>query len=151
MLGLSAASIYGSFTTSGSTLSLIYDAMTVAWNNGGPAPERMPGTHFALVASDGARGRPVQFDLRGFCTPSGAGRIRVEIDGQASEVTPAEEDFCLVVAATLNPAGQSTRVIVNLDLPEPADGAAVMLTLDSIDARLPEQMDRQTEGEGGKE
>jgi hypothetical protein len=136
LLGLSSASLHGAFTTSGSVLSLLYDAMTVARNNGRPPPEKMPSTHFALVANEAARGQSVRFDLSGFCTPAGAGRIRLEIGGQVSEVTATEERFYASATAVLNADAESTPVLVSLDLPEPADGAAAMLTLDSIDIEL---------------
>jgi hypothetical protein len=111
----------------------------------------MPDAHFALVASDDARGLPIRLDLRGFCTPAGAGRIRIEIDGRSSELTPGEEGFYLTLPAALNATGAPTRVIVTLDLPEPADGAAAMLALDSIDVGLPEETGGEIGDKGSRE
>jgi hypothetical protein len=85
LLGLASASIAGAFTTSPSAISLIYDAMTAEWNNGGTAPTRMPSASFAILASPAARGRTVQLILRGYGTPPGAGSLDLKVAGAPIE------------------------------------------------------------------
>lgn len=136
-LGLASASIAGSFTTAQSALSLIYDSMTVQWNNGGAAPKRMPSTSFAILATPATRGRSVQFELSGFSQPPGAGSIELDVGGTRSSVQLTEESFRAEVTVTLSADADTTPVIVTLNLPEPDDGSATMLGLDTIDISLP--------------
>jgi hypothetical protein len=143
LLGLASGSLYGSFTANRSTISLIYDAMKVEWNNGGAEPERMPSTSFAIVASPDARGRTIELDLRGFSTPAGAGSVTLDVGGARLTAAPAEEEYYAKLEATLSADSDTTRVIATLDLPKPEDGAATMLTLDSIDVALPECSSRK--------
>ena len=138
LLGLASASIVGAFTSVSSAISVIYDALKAEWNNGGPDPERMPSTRFVIVASPAARGRAIELDLRGFCTPAGAGSLTLEVGGARQTVQPAEEEYYAKLTATLSADADTTPVIVTLDLPRPSDGSAAMLTLDSIDVSLPD-------------
>jgi hypothetical protein len=137
LLGLATASIAGAFTTTQSSVALIYDAMTVEWNNGAPDPARMPSTDFAIVASPAARGRGIWLHLRGHATPLDTGSIEVKIGGESVTVRPTEEDYYEPIKARLSADADTTPVIVTLDLPDPADGALATLTLDSIDVTLP--------------
>lgn len=135
-LGLASASMAGSFNTIQDVISLLYDAMSVAWNNGGPDPERMPSASFAILASPAARGKTVRLALRGFAFPAGDGTVRLDIGGTAATASPSEESFSHIVTATLSADGDVTRVTVTLDLPRPADASATSLALDSIDVSL---------------
>lgn len=137
LLGLASASIAGAFTTSQSALALIYDSMTVEWNNGGAAPKHMPSTNFAILATPATRGRSVQLELGGFSQPPGAGSIELDVDGTRTTVRPTEETFHAAVAVTLSADADTTPVIVTLNLAEPVDDSAAMLGLDTIDVSLP--------------
>ncbi len=138
LLGLASGSLAGSFVSTQSAISLLYDAMKVEWNNGAADPERMPGTSFAIVASPAARGATVRLDLRGFSFPAGAGSVQLEIGGVSQTVTANGEDLFATVTATLSADADTTPVTATLDLPKPADGAAASFTLDSIDVSLPD-------------
>jgi hypothetical protein len=138
LLGLAQASIAGSFTTSPSVISLIYDAMTIERHSGSPEPKHMPSASFAIVASPAARGRSIELTLSGFAQPPGAGSLALQIGGVHSTVQPTEESYYTTVTATLNADADTTPVIVTLDLPKPADDSQVGLQLDAIDVRLPD-------------
>jgi len=136
LLGLAQASIAGSFTTTQTVISLLYDSMTVAWNNGGAEPERMPSTSFTIVASPAARGRPIQLVLNGFSQPGGAGSVQLQIGRAQFTAQAGEETYSTTVNATLSADADTTRVVVTLDLPKPTDDSAAMLALDTIDLSL---------------
>jgi hypothetical protein len=136
LVGLASASIAGSFVANRTVISLLYDALTVEWNNGGPEPERMPSTSFAIAASPAARGRSIELTLNGFVQPVGAGSVALKVGAAPLTVQPSEESYSATVTATLSADADTTPVEVTLDLPKPADDSAAMLTLDSIDIRL---------------
>lgn len=135
-LGLASASLTGSFLTNQDVISLIYDAMTVEWNNGGAEPKHMPSMNFALVASPAARGRPIHLTLNGFGQPAGAGAVALQVGDTQLKVEPAAESYSETVTATLSADADTTAVTVTLDLPKPADESAAMFGLDSIDISL---------------
>lgn len=137
LLGLASASIAGSFLATQDAISLLYDAMTVEWNNCGPDPERMPSTSFAIVASPAARGKTVTLYIRGFSFPASVGAVQLDIGGTQVSATSSEENFVASVTATLSADSDVTPVTVTLDLPKPVDDAAASLALDSIDVSLP--------------
>lgn len=136
LLGLASASIVGSFTTSPSVISLIYDAMTIERHSGGAEPKHMPSTSFGIVASPAARGRSIELTLSGFAQPPGAGSVALQIGEAHSSVQPTEESYYTTVTATLSADADTTPVIVTLDLPKPADDSQVGLQLDAISVRL---------------
>jgi len=136
LLGLAQASLAGTFTTSPSVISLIYDAMTIERHSGGAEPKHMPSTSFAIVASPAARGRSIELTLSGFAQPPGAGSLALQVGGAHSTVQPTEESYYMMVTATLNADADTTPVIVTLDLPKPADDSPVALQLDAVSVRL---------------
>jgi hypothetical protein len=136
LLGLASASMAGAFVTNETVISLLYDAMTVSWNNGGAEPKHMPSTRFAIVASPAARGQSIRLSLNGFTQPAGAGALAVQVGGTQLKVEPDEEDYVETVTVTLSADADTTPVTVTLDLPEPADDSAAMVGLDSIDISL---------------
>jgi hypothetical protein len=135
-LGLASASLAGSFVTNQDVIALIYDAMTVQWNNGGAEPKHMPSTNFAIVASPAARGRSIQLTLSGFTQPAGTGAVTLQVGDTQLKVEPAAESYSETVTATLSADADTTPVTVTLELPKPADESAAMLGLDSIDIML---------------
>lgn len=136
LLGLASASIAGSFTTSPSVISLIFDAMTIERHSGGAEPKHMPSASFAIVASPAARGRSIELTLSGFAQPPAAGSLALQIGGAHSTVQPAEESYYTTATATLSAEADTTPVVVTLDLPKPADDSQVALQLDAISVRL---------------
>lgn len=139
LLGLASASMPGSFTTVETAIALLYDSLKVEWNNGGAEPKRMPSANFAILASPAARGRSIQLELRGFAQPAGCGSVELSIGGVRINVRPTDESFSTRVTAALSGDADVTPVIATLNLPKPADGSAVSLTLDSIDVSLPDR------------
>ena len=136
LVGLASASIAGAFVTNETVMSLLYDAMTVAWNNGGAEPAHMPSTNFSLIASPAARGRSIRLRLNGFAQAAGGGAVALNVGGTQLRVKLAEENYGEEVTATLNAEADTTPITVTLDLPRPAGDSAAMLGLDSIDISL---------------
>lgn len=136
LLGLASASMAGAFTTTPTIISLLYDAMTVDWNNGGAEPKHLPSSDFAIVASPATRGRSIEIILSGFAQPAGAGAVALQIGDTRQTVDPAEERYSETVTATLSADSDTTPIIVTLDLPKPPDDSQATLDLDSIDIRL---------------
>jgi len=136
LVGLASASIAGSFTTSPSVISLIYDAMTIERHSSSPEPKHMPSASFAIVASPAARGRSIELTLSGFAQPPGAGALALQVGAADSTVQPTEESYYMTVTATLSANADTTPVIVTLDLAKPADDSQVGLQLDAISVRL---------------
>ena len=114
-LGLASASMAGSFNIVQDVISLLYDAMSVAWNNGGPtrAHALRQLRHPCLAGGprkDGAaRAARASLSRRD-------GTVRLDIGGTAATASPSEK-FLDIVTATLSVDGDVTRVTVTLDLP----------------------------------
>ncbi len=124
-----------SFTASpdARVITILYDALSVSWNNGSPDPVRMPEARFVLALDSQGAELALQLDLRGFASPACGARIRLTIGGDAQEILLDEETYCVSASAHLAADLEVAAVSLLLDLPQPSDGQPAVFALDSID------------------